>query len=794
MKYYITMKIITTFLIVFICSISFGQTFTGKVIDKQNQPISFANIVVKNKADNSIVTGVISDENGEFSIKTKKENIFLEISFVGFTTKKIYPTQSKIGTIVLEEEGQQLQEVVITARKKLIQQKVDRLIFNVENTVAGTGGNALDVLKATPSVNVDTDKLAIVGKGNVRVMVNDRIIQLAGNELIAYLNSIPSDDIKNVEVITTPPSKYDAEGDSGLINIVLKKSKENSWNNQIRTSYTQATFPLFTVGNTFNYNKDKVSVVASLNGTKGNTAQFNQFDIVYPSASTVTNLDMKNRESMISGRFGLDYNLTNNTTFGILYSGSYEDKGIVDLGRTLTKDGNGTFTNNQGNAELTNQNHSINAHYIQKLDTLGKKLSVDVDYFNFSTSNTRNFSSEQFITNPSFFEAENSTNQKIKNYSGRIDIEHPSKWGNFSYGAKTTFTKTDSDVSFYNRTTGTPVFDPTQSNKFMYSENINALYADVSKPLGKKWQTKIGLRFENTRTKGVSKTNNQTNINSYNKLFPSVFLGYNPSKTNMFNLSYSRRIKRPSFELLNPFRFYINSISYQEGNPFLNPQISENLEFKHIYKGKLISKAFVSYVYDGYFNIIRAQDGTQQRIVVTYENFYKAYNYGLTETFLYNPTKWWNTTTQATLSKMDTRYKDGFNLDAELLSQWNFQLYNRNTFHLNEAKTIQAETTLIYASPQKLMYFSISEMINLDLGLKFSMLDKKLNCTLAVNDIFRRRATSVNTNTNNIDQTYYNYFDTRSFKIGLNYSFGNKKIKVKQRNSGNEDEQNRAIK
>ena len=788
------MKTITTLLIAFICSISFGQTFTGKVIDKQNQPISFANIVAKDKTNNSLITGVISDENGEFSINTKKKNVYLEISFVGFTTKKINPTKTTIGTIILEEDGQQLQEIVITARKKLIEQKVDRLVFNIENTVAGTGGTAIDALKSTPSVNVDTDNLAIVGKGNVRVMINDRIVQLSGSELNAYLNTIASDDIKNIEVITTPPSKYDSEGNSGLINIVLKKSKENSWNNQIRTSYTQATYPLFNFGNTFNYNKNKVSLIASLNLTKGHTAQFNQFDIIYPSSSTVTNLDMKNKENMISGRFGLDYNVTKNATFGILYTSSNENEGINDGGKTLMNDGNGTYTINQGDAITTNKNHSINAHYIQKLDTLGRKLFIDIDYFNFKNSFDRSFSSEQFITNQNYFEAENNTNQNIKNYSAKIDVEHPSKWANFSYGAKTTVTKTDSDVAFYNTSTGTPVFDPTQSNEFMYSENINAFYADMSKPLGKKWQTKIGFRFENTQTKGVSKTNNQTDTNSYNKLFPSVFLGYNPSRENMFNFSYSKRIQRPSFERLNPFRFYINSISYQEGNPFLKPQISDNLEFKHIYKGKLISKAFVSYVDDGSFNIIEAEDGEQQRIVVTFDNFYTAYNYGLTETFLYNPTKWWNTTSQATLSKMDTHYKDGFNLDAELLSKWNFQLYNRNTFQLNKAKTIQAESTLIYASPQKLMYFSVSEMISLDLGLKFSLLDKKLNCSLVVNDIFKRKATSVNTKTNGIDQTYYNYFDTQSVKFSLNYSFGNKKIKVKQHNSGNEDEQNRAKK
>ncbi|UZO80695.1 TonB-dependent receptor [Aquimarina sp. ERC-38] len=786
------MKTITTLLIAFIFSFSFGQDFTGKIVDPQNQPIAFANITAKDKTNNSLLTGVISNENGDFTIHIKDKNIYLEISFIGFTTKKIYPTQPIIGTIVLEEGGQELDEVVISKRKQLIQQKVDRLIFNVENTVAGTGGTALDALKTTPSVNVDTDKLAIVGKGDVRVMINDRMIQLAGSELNAYLSTIASDDIKNIEVITTPPSKYDAEGNSGLINIVLKKSKENSWNNQLRTSYTQATYPLLNFGNTYNYRKNKLSIHASLNATKGNMAQFNQFDIVFPSASTATNLDMKNKENLVSGRLGLDYDISNKASVGVLYTGSTEDKGIEDNGRTLINDGSGSFTINRGKAKTLRNNHSINAHYIQKLDTLGKKIAVDVDYFNFDNSFDRSFSSEQFVTNTSFFEANNSTNQNIKNYSGKIDVTHPTKWANLSYGAKTTTTKTDSDVQFFNTSTGTPVFDPTQSNAFIYSENINALYADMSKPLGKKWQTKIGLRFENTRTIGVSKTNNQTDKNSYNQLFPSLFIGYNPDSKNTFNFSYSKRIQRPSFERLNPFRFYINSISYQEGNPFLRPQISNNLELKHIYKGKLISKAFVSHVDDGYFNIIEAEDGAQQRIVVTFENFFTAFNYGLTETLLYNPTNRWSTTTQATLSKMDTQYKDGFNLDAELLSKWNFQIYNRNVFDLNEAKTVQAETTLVYASLQELMYFSISEMISLDLGLKFSLLDKKLNCTLAFNDILRRKATDVNTNTNGIDQTYYNYFDTRNIKISLNYSFGNKKIKIKQRNSGNEEEQTRA--
>ena len=145
---------------------------------------------------------VISDENGVFTVFSKEENIYLEISFVGFSTKKIQPSQSAIGTVVLEAAGEWLDEVVITARKNLIQQKVDRLVFNLENTLAASGGTALSALKLTPGVNVDADELAIVGKGSVGLLINDRLIQLSGNELNAYLSTIASEDIKSIEAFS----------------------------------------------------------------------------------------------------------------------------------------------------------------------------------------------------------------------------------------------------------------------------------------------------------------------------------------------------------------------------------------------------------------------------------------------------------------------------------------------------------------------------------------------------------------------------------------------------------------
>lgn len=785
------MKTVVTFLIALMSFNVIAQTYTGQVVDKQKLPISYANIVAKSKTDNSLITGVISDENGRFSINPKNENFYLEISFIGFATKKINPTKNNIGTITLKEDGNELEEVIITARKKIIQQKVDRLVFNVENTVAGSGGTVLDALKVTPSVNVDSDKLVIVGKGNVKVMINDRMVQLSGEELVGYLSSIASDDIKNIEVITTPPSKYDAEGNSGLINIQLKKTKENSWSNQIRTSYTQATYPLVNLGNTFNYSKGNISLLASINAIKGHRGQYNDMRIEYPDATWKTTIDMKNKKDMISGRLGIDYKLSDKSTVGILYAGSFADNDISDNGKTLIKDGNGTYLINKGYADLDNTNHKFNAHYIQKLDTLGRKLSIDLDYFNFKNPLNRNFSSQRFMSNPFYFEAENISNQDIKNYSGKIDIEHPTKWAKFSYGGKITSTKTKNNVAFYNKSTGTSVLDPTQSNEFDYTENIQALYIDFVKPLSKKWQTKIGLRLENTQTKGVSKTTNQTNENNYAKLFPSMFFGYNANASNQFNISYSRRIQRPYFQSLNPFRFYINSISYQEGNPFLKPQISDNFELKHTYKRKLISKVFVSYIDDGFTNIIKVDNITKKQIV-TVDNFYTAYNYGISETFLYSPAKWWNTMSQVTLSTIKTSYKKGFNLDAELLNGLNFQLYNKNTFFLNSSRTVQAEATVIYASPQKMMYFETSSMFGVDLGLKMQFLNKKLICTISANDIFRKKAVDIYTKTNGINQKYNTYMDSRNFKIGISYRFGNDKIRVKKHNFGNQEEQGRA--
>lgn len=768
-----------------------AQTYTGKVQDKSGFPISYANVIAKNNTDNTTLKSTMTDDNGVFNINVESANPFyIEINYLGFKTKKIKPTQTDLGIIKLETGDIELNAVEAVSRKKLIEQKADRMVFNVENSVVANGGTALDVLKKTPGVNVEKENIAIIGKGSVRVLINDRIVQLSGEDLVNYLSTMASDDIKNIEVITTPPSKYDAEGDSGLINIVLKETRKNSWNNQVRTSYIQGTYPIFNLGNTFNYNHKKLKITASLDGRKGYDYAYLTSKVYYPNAFWNDEVNIKNKEDYVSGRLGIDYDLTPKATLGILYSGKVADPDNFSHGTTHISDltGRKRQINNSGETDGIMKTHSFNVHYLQKLDMLGRKLSVDLDYFTFNKDQDRVFGSKNAVDY--LTRANNKANQAVDNYSAKVDMEHPFSWANMSYGAKFTRTQTNSGTQFFNLISGTPILDPKQTDDFKYTEDISALYWDITKSFGEKWQTKFGLRLENTKTEGYSKTYNQTDKRNYNKLFPTAYVSYTATPNHMFNFSYSKRINRPSFWALNPFRWYVNANSYMVGNPSLQPQINNNFELKYIYKNKFITELFAHFRNDGSGQLITV-DANKNQIVYGRDNFYKGVNYGISQTVLYNPFKWWNTTSQLTAFKLDAEYINNIDLGTPILSGWSYQFYTNQTFLLNAKGTTQLEAVYYYQSSAKSTFAEVSSVQSLNLGMKMQFFNRDLQLSVSVNDIFKTSSPEVVVNTNNIKQVYNNYNDNRYVKVGLSYKFGNKKIRVQERDLGNEEELNR---
>ena len=551
-------------------------------------------------------------------MKTNYTILFLLISIFSFA-------QDSIKKIV----EKQIQEVEIVAKKKLIERKVDRLVFNVENSISATGGDALDALKITPGIRVQNNQVSMIGKSGMAVMVDDKLIQLSGDDLVNYLKTIPSDNIKNIEVITTPPAKYDAQGNSGIINIKLKRAKHNSWNSSIRSTYTQTTYPAGSLGGSFNYNKNKISIESDLGYTNGSISPTYNTTFFFPNQVWQEVNTNRNYYNLVRGKLGINYKFSEKFNIGIQYMGSNN--------RKKNKENDfSTITNNTNNAidsliisraenKIKNNFNTLDVYSIYKLDTIGRKISINLNYLSFKDSqdrvfNSNNLLSDNMIIPNSYYSANNISGQDIFNYSAKADVDFPTKFIDLTFGGKVSFTKNSTDLSLYNLTTGGQIFDPAQSNKFVYKENTEALYISGSRKLGEKWETQLGLRFETTQAQGNSVTLNTTNKNNYSKLFPTFYLSYTPNENNNFSFNYGKRLDRPNFEDLNPFRIYNNKYQYSEGNPFLQPSYSHNLEFNYAYKNNWNSKLYYSKITDGTGGIIliNPSDNLQANVILNY--------------------------------------------------------------------------------------------------------------------------------------------------------------------------------
>lgn len=768
----------------------------GKLVNKQMQPVEFATAsLLKN---DSLIAQTYTDSLGVFHIKAESEKYTLLIESFGqeFFNKTIDLTQEiDLGMIEIEESVA-LDEIVISTRKKLFERKVDRLVFNVENSVSASGGELLDALKVTPGIQVRNNSISIVGRSNVAVMIDDRIIQISGESLINFLRSISADEIKSIEVITTPPAKYEAEGNSGLINIQYKKGVKNSWNNSIRSSYIQTTYSAFTLGNTFSYKKNKFSVAASFDAKKGNEGGLTTIDIDYPDQIWKGKDNYKYKKDNYSGRVNADYQISDKSNIGAILLLSQSNPDI------FSNSNFNIYTNNQqpynkihtiGNVTEVDKSTSLNLNYRQTLDTIGKKMSFDIDYFNYKEVKSRLFDTKQTDNEELLVQqlkADNNGNIDIQNFSGKIDFEHPTNWAKLSYGVKATFTNTNSNVVFYNLITGVPVLDVNQTNEFKYNENIQALYLDMAKTIGAKLQIKLGLRYEMTQTKGLSIKENKEYQFKYQRLFPTIHTLYSINDNNFLNFNYSRRISRPAFWELNPFRWYLNANSYSEGNPFLQPSYNDNFEFTYGYRQKWFSTLFTQIKSDGFSQLpLINQDNYNQ--IFTRENYFTVTAFGLAQSYTFNKFKWLESNFQgsAFYSKTNIHSKFKDNVPPQNGFGMNFSTYNSIIF--NKERTLLGEINYSYNSPSNGTIYRQSSSGSLDFGIKVLFLDKNLQFAVNIYDVLKTSNPDYVTYTNGIKQKFNNYYDSRFIRFSLRYSFGNKKINISKKNFGNEDERDR---
>ena len=771
---------------------------TGKVVDMNNSPVDYAEVLLL-QLDSTAVASKLTNAEGDFSISDVAAGNY-QILIRSFSQKlyeqKIVLTDNLDLKSIKVNKQIDLQEVVVESKTPIVEQKVDRLVFNIANSVTASSGDALEALKVTPGIRVQNDAISMIGKSNMIVAINGRVVRLSGEDLNNFLRSISADDIKSIEVITTPPSKYEAEGNSGIINIIYKKGRKNSWNNSSRMAYIQTTYPAVSLGNTFKFSKNKFDMSLNLDNKIGDEASITKYDIFFPNNQNESELRTKNQQDSYSGRLGVDYDISDKTSIGAIlqYNLTKPNKSESNL-INIYDDTNfiKSYINTDGQTTEDNITTSSNIHFRQQIDTLGKNVSIDLDYFNYVENKSREFASSQYEMSDellAILQATNEANQNISNYSARIDFEHPTKNMTFTYGGKLTHTQTDSDVKFFNRTNGDPILDPSQSNEFEYKENIQALYIDATKQLNKKLQSKIGLRMESTQTTGISATVDQTTDRNYVKFFPTLFMSYSANDKNNISLKYSKRIKRPAFWELNPFRWYLNSNSYTEGNPFLQPAYSDNVELTVAHKRNLFTTLVGSFTTNSYGQIpkVNAENNTQ---IYTRENFYSSQAFGIVQVYIFNKFPWWQSYLQGNLFYVDTDIEKGYEDSLPEQSGVVFYAANNNSFVLNTSKTLIAEMNFWYNAPNSVQLFEQSSSMSLDFGLKWFLMDRNLQIGLTANDIFKTSAPDLTAYTDNIKQVYNNYYDNRYYKISLKYSFGNKKVDVYQRDFGNETEQNR---
>lgn len=789
-------------LVIFILIILFqNQVFSqikisGEIKDEKNNPIEFIEIQLQNK-DSIIFKSELTNDKGKFIIETEKGEYTLLIRQLGviYHKQKVNATQDTyIGIIKIIEKQQLLQEVVITSKKKLIERKVDRLIFNVENSISASGGDALDALKIAPRVKVKNDNISIIGKSSMAIMIDDKLMLLTGDDLINFLKSIPSDNIKSIEIITTPPAKYDAEGNSGIININLKKAKNNNWSLALRETFKQAKYASNTFGSNFSYQKNKVRFLFDLSKQDNNNIYTNSIKYIYPNEKWENEIYNKTNSKNYSSLINFDYLIKKNTNVSLQYLGNFNKPLTSEDNSTKIYD-NSLIETNQLISKGTNnkkiENQSISFNLITRLDTIGKTFSFDVDYFRYNSNRKNIFKTEKmnFISSQILNELINNyNNQNIENFSTKFDFEIPNNFLNLSFGSKISFTKTKNYLEgiFYNIISGEQQLNFNQFDNFIYKENIQSFYLSSNKKLNDKWEMQAGLRVEFTQNKSISSSINDETKTEYYKIFPTLYITYQANENNNFSLNYARRINRPSYSNLNPAKWYLNSNSYEEGNPFLQPSFSDNLEFSHIYKELLSSTISLSKTNNGFGQLtIHDEINNTQKFIR--QNYYNSLFLGFDESVNFNVSKWWESVLNYSL------YYSQSKTSSEILesnySGWSSDFSSTNSFRFG--KKFTAQFIYEYSFPREYVESTFSDYHNLNLGVKYLSLNKKFILSLNLNNILKSDRVLMSSKSSNIFQSFYQYYDTQFFRLSIVYKFGSELKKNEKREVSNQEEKNR---
>ncbi len=785
---------------------------SGTIIDGNTKTIESATITLQRAKDSSLAKMSVADKNGHFNFESVPDGkYFVSVTAVGHNkgfseTIEINTANPSVElrTIELVPAAKNLGAVTVTAKKPLVEQKLDRTIVNVEASITNVGNSALEVLEKSPGVTVDKDgNISLKGKQGVVVMIDGRPSYLSGADLAALLKNMPSSQLDQIEIMTNPPAKYDAAGNSGVINIKTKKNKQFGYNGSITSGYTQGRFARFNDGINFNYRNGKFNVFTSMNYSRNHRGEDLLITRNFRDANTKNlisifdqNSAMTNQSHYYSGKVGLDFSPGKKTTMGIVLSSYSNPHTWTSRTNTFIYDPNYNLVS-QTKANSRNddkwKNFSSNFNFRTVLDSNGQELTSDLDYIQYRSTSTQPLISSYYDNAGNLLATPDTLfgnlPQNITIYSGKMDYTLPMKKGaKFEAGIKSSYVKTDNNASYDSIQNGQHIPDYNRSNHFIYTENINAAYVNYSRPLGKKWSGQFGLRIENTNAKGDQLTTNNKFKRNYTQLFPTVYLQYSANEKNQFVINYGRRINRPDYEDLNPFIHFLDRYTFEQGNPNLKPQFSHNIELSHTYKGFLTTTLNYSRTTDIIQQVIE-QNELNNETFIKKSNIATRDQLGITVTAYKELTKWWSGNIY--LNVANNKFRGIVNNEPVSIGITGFTMQMQQQFKWG--KGWGAELSGFYRTKGVEGVIFIEPIMQVDAGFSKQILKNKASIKLNVRDIFANAVFKGYSRYGNVDARFKDINDSRAVSLGFTWRFNKGKLKASagKSNGGASDEQER---
>jgi hypothetical protein len=790
----------------------FAQTnpkpnISGVILDESKKPADYVTVVLFKASDSSVVKTAFTDPNGTFSFNVPtKGSYYYKASNMGYKTLKsktivLAEDNQKIdfGTAQLAASTQNLKDVNVAVTKPLIERKMDKIVMNVSNSSIMTGSTALEVLQKAPGVTVDqNDKISMMGKQGVLIQLDGKQTYMSSADVANLLRNMQSSEIESIELITNPSSKYDASGNSGIINIKTKKSKSGGTNGSMNGTAGYGKNFRANAGLNLNHRTQKLNLFGNYN--YGKNERENRIDIDRISNGNPDTYFMQvgsslRKQQNNNFKAGLDYFIDKKNTIGVLVNGYFNHGTEASVNNTLIGPSfqkvDSTLVSNTLQTNKYN-NISYNLNYKSVLDTAGSEISADVDYSRYNGNDGSNYDNDYLFPNgdrirPIVY-TRNNTPSIIDIKAFKVDYNVSlSKTVKLEAGVKSSWVKTDNDLQAEEFVNNSWRNDVRRSNQFIYDENVNAAYTNLNKQF-KNTSVQIGLRVEQTNSKGNLITTNTVVERGYWDFFPTLFVQQTLSKNNQLGFSYSRRIDRPSYDALNPFIYYLDQFTYSKGNPFLNPQYTNNFELSYTLLQKYMLSIGYSRVNDVIMEVL-LPDTAQKALYQTNANIAQNISYNANLNIPVQITKWWQANNNLNVFYLSFRAPDLAG-NALKTGKTSFQFKTQQTFTIMSGFT--AELSGSYESPLDYGTFSIRPRYSIDAGLSKALFNKKASLKLALSDVFNTYKTNLSSIYSGLTYEVRQKNESQVGRITFTYRFGKNEIKpARRRSTGTESEQGR---